>query len=64
MRGVVRGAYIEGYVQSESQEEGEEGSTWGAVGGLLIELYFSQGVLTSGSIEPPSNWSFDILWRP
>lgn len=64
MRGIVRGAYIEGHVQSESQEDGGEGTTWGAVGGLLIELYFSEGFLTSGSIEPPSNWSFDILWRP
>lgn len=64
MRGVIRGAYVEGYVQSESQEDANQETSWGAIGGLLIELYFSAGVLTAASVEPPSNWSFDVLWRP
>ncbi len=65
LEGIVTGAYVEGYIQSEVERGGEDSSNqWGAVGGFLLELYFPSGFLTSSSFQPPANWSFDVLWRP
>ena len=63
LREYIVGVYVEGFLRSELEGEGEE-STWGAAAGFLIELYFPLGFLTSAAFQPPSNWSLDLLWQP
>ena len=63
LEGIVTGMYVEGVFEAGGEEEGAT-TNRSAFGGLLLELYFDNGWLTSSSFKPPANWSVDVLWRP
>jgi TamB, inner membrane protein subunit of TAM complex len=59
LKGVVKGAYVEGFVGSKNQG----GSRTGA-GGVLMELYFPHRLVTGGTWELPNNWALEVTWEP
>jgi hypothetical protein len=59
LKGVVKGAYVEGFVGSKNQG----GSRTGA-GGVLMELYFPHKLVTGGTWELPNNWALEVTWEP
>lgn len=60
MRGVVVGAYVEGYVGTDQDDGGAQRTT----GGVLIELLHPRNIVTRSTWEEPNNWSLDFIWEP
>ena len=60
MRGVVVGAYVEGYVGTDQNDGGAQRTT----GGVLIELLHPRNIVTRSTWEEPNNWSLDFIWEP
>ena len=67
LRGVVTGAYIEGFLTAAADGTNSAGSSsggGGVGGGVSIELNFPENVLFRGSYVPVDNGSVDLLWEP
>lgn len=60
MRGVVVGAYVEGFVGTDQDDGGAQRTT----GGVLIELLHPRHIVTRSTWEEPNNWSLDFIWEP
>jgi autotransporter translocation and assembly factor TamB len=61
LRGLVQGAYFEGFVGTQGDETGGGQS---ATGGFLLELYFPHDLTWRNTYQAPSNGSTDLLWEP
>lgn len=57
---VVTGAYFEGFVGTAADDTGTQSAT----GGFELDLYFPYDLTLSGGYEPPTNWSWDLIWEP
>lgn len=66
LRGVVRGAYVEGFVSTPGAAGEASGAAHspGNRGGFLIELLFPRDIVTTVQFAPPTNWSADFMWQP
>lgn len=71
LRGVVRGIYIEGYVNAGSTQgapaaasSGASSTTANSPFGFKIELQFPRNIMTQGEYAPPSNWRLGVTWEP
>lgn len=70
LRDVVRGVYIEGYVNAGNNQStpttasSSSSSTANAPGGFTIELQFPHNIVTQGEYAPPSNWRLGVTWEP
>ena len=65
LRGVVRGAYVEGLVTTGEPGAGEQAGTGtGFGGGVLIELRFPYDLAAIGRYGPGQTWSLDVTWEP
>jgi translocation and assembly module TamB len=61
LRGVVQGAYVEGFVGTGG-DDGAGGQA--SSGGFLVEFYLPRDLVGSGTFEEPDNWSVDLSWAP
>lgn len=59
LRDVVQGVYVEGYMGSQNEGGSRQGT-----GGVLLELYFPQDIVTGGTWEVPNNWAVEVTWEP
>ena len=59
LRSTVQGVYVEGFVGSQNQGGSRQGA-----GGVLVELYFPEDIVTGGTWELPNNWSIEATWEP
>jgi translocation and assembly module TamB len=57
---IVTGAYFEGFVGTSADDTGTQSAT----GGFELDLYFPYDLTLSGGYEPPTNWSWDLIWEP
>jgi hypothetical protein len=70
LRGVVRGAYVEGFVAGSggtTETEGSEGVAPSATGGVLLELQFPYNFVGTLRAEPNAEsfgWGIDATWEP
>ena len=65
LEGIVKGAYIEGYVLAESSGGAQQTSTQGqSVGGVAIELVFPHSIVGTAEVQPPESWSLDVMYEP
>ncbi|HJK97770.1 MAG TPA: translocation/assembly module TamB domain-containing protein [Polyangiaceae bacterium LLY-WYZ-14_1] len=68
LRGVVKGAYVEGVVAGGEDDGDQPGGTQTAGSpvraGFLIELFFPQDLGAEASYMQPDNWSLDLTWNP
>jgi translocation and assembly module TamB len=63
LQGVVRGAYLEGFVATQGDQDGVEGSG-GNTAGALLELTFPRDLVGRMQIAPPTGWGVDASWEP
>lgn len=66
LRGIVRGAYLEGFVAtggSETTTAGEPANQSGRAGGIL-ELEFPRSIVSRMQLAPPQGWGVDLSWEP
>lgn len=69
MRGVVRGAYVEG-IFTASGGSGQTGAggapvqTSGAGVGFILELQFPENFVGAANFTPPNNFGLDFTWQP
>jgi autotransporter translocation and assembly factor TamB len=59
LRSAVQGVYVEGFVGSQNQGGSRQGA-----GGVLVELYFPENIVTGGTWEIPNNWTIEATWEP
>ena len=64
LEGIVKGAYIEGYVLAESGEAGAEGTRGESVGGVALELIFPHSIVGTAEVQPPASWAVDVMYEP
>ncbi len=61
LRGVVRGAYVQGYVAAGGDDEAVGGE---AVGGVVVELILPHALVLTAEVEPPTSWAVELSWEP
>lgn len=70
MRGVVRGAYVEGIFTASGGGTTQSGSgaapvqTSGAGVGFILELQFPENFVGAANYTPPNNFGLDFTWQP
>jgi hypothetical protein len=63
MRGIVTSAYMEGFVTTADRATpAAEGA--GSRAGVLVEFRYPKNLASTVRLEPPQNWSLDLLWEP
>ncbi|NJK32241.1 MAG: hypothetical protein HC927_07440 [Deltaproteobacteria bacterium] len=64
LRGVVLGAYVEGFVTTSAGNAQTSGGRSGVGGGVSVELQFPYDLVGSGTFVPPTSWGVDLVWEP
>lgn len=65
LEGIVRGAYVEGFVGTGGDGvEDQEGTRSEGVGGVMLELLFPRSIVFTGEVQPPAAWSAEVTWEP
>ncbi|MCA9582088.1 MAG: translocation/assembly module TamB domain-containing protein, partial [Myxococcales bacterium] len=62
---VVLGAYVEGYVETRSNSNGQQQNASRDTGsGFKIEFLHPYRLVSSGTVARSQGWSLDFLWKP
>ena len=67
LRGIVRGAYVEGFFTASAGVEQPERTGVGTQGpgtGFLIELQLPHDFVGTTTYSYPDNWGLDVTWEP
>ncbi|MFK7988765.1 MAG: translocation/assembly module TamB domain-containing protein [Sandaracinaceae bacterium] len=66
LRGIITGAYIEGFLTASQASNAAGGSagTGGVGGGVSVEFTFPYNLLMRGTYVPVDNGSLDVLFEP